>query len=139
MTHEHAAAAHANLRLAHSVQISRQEVETQLSHAYLSLTDAQLSYFTARHRLGAAVEAGVISARAVCGLAGLDIDAHGGQLEVLMSAAELLALGDGWRGEARWLQRPQRIDEEEVAHAITWAMEIHISARLYVMRGGAEG
>jgi hypothetical protein len=122
----------ASLRVAHSVRLSRQEAEAQLSHASLTLTDAQLSYFTARHRLGAAVEASVVSARAVCGLAGVDVDAQGKRLETLLNAADLLALGEGWRAEARALQHPQRIDEEEVGHAIVWATEMLIAARLSV-------
>lgn len=125
----------AALRVAHSVRLSRQEAEAQLSHASLTLTDAQLSYFTARHRLGAAVEAGVICAQAACGLAGIDVKGHGGQLEVLMSAADLLNLGAGWRAEALALQHPQRIDEEEFGHAIVWATEILIATRLYTMGG----
>ncbi|HZT04554.1 MAG TPA: hypothetical protein VFA39_20060 [Steroidobacteraceae bacterium] len=126
----------ASLRLAHAVGISRPEAEALLEHASLELMDAQLSCFTSRHRLGAAVEAGVISARAVCGLAGVDVDVDG-KLEVLLAAAGLLALGEGWRAEARALQHPQRIDEEEVGHAIVWAREIYIDARLYVMGVGA--
>lgn len=120
------------LRLAHSVRLTHQEAEAQLSQASLELIDAGLEYFTTRHRLGAAVGAAVLSARAVCGLAGSDVAEHGGQHEVLMSAADLLHLGAGWRAEALALQHPQRIDEEEVSHAIVWATEVLIAARLYV-------
>lgn len=122
----------AALRVTHSVRLSRQEAEAELSHASLEIMDAGLQCFTSRHRLGAAVEAGVICARAVCGLAGVDVDVLGGKLEVLMSAADLLNLGAGWRAEATALQRPQRIDEEEVGHAIVWATEMLIAARMYV-------
>lgn len=118
------------------VQTAQQEAHEMLATAALELKDAELTFFTARHRILAAVTAARLSACAVCGFAGLDIselEGIAGELEALLSAADLLDLPDAWRSEARALQRPAKIDDDEAAHAITWAMEVHIAAKLYVM------
>lgn len=121
--------------LSHGARWPREETEAMLERAAAELKDAQLSLFTARHRLGAAVSAGVLSARAVLGHSG--VDQGEGDLEALMSAADLLALNGAWRAEALSLTHPQRIDEQEAADAVKWAMEAHIAAKLYVMGAGA--
>lgn len=120
--------------LSHGARWPREEARWVLEKAALELRDAQLSYFTARHRLGAAVQAGVLSARAVLGHSGDDQSES--DLEALMSAADLLALEGAWRAEALSMTHPQRIDEQEAADAVKWAMEVHIAAKLYVMGAG---
>lgn len=120
--------------LSQSARYPREQAQGMLDRAAAELKDAQLSLFTARHRLGAAVSAGVLSARAVLGHSG--VDQGEGDLEALMSAADLLALNGAWRAEALSLTHPQRIDEQEAADAVKWALEIHIGAKLFVMGAG---